>query len=262
MNTWPPVSVSRPAMQCMSVDLPEPDGPMTAVKWPAASRRRRRRGPRRRCRRSRRPWWRRKRGLRDRGGADGAGGGVGGGAFERTGRIRRISMSATLGVSDGGVVTFRADAPSSTGRRTGALAPEGSVDRGGRSATRGDEARLVRQHDRLHPIAEPQLHQHAADVGLHRRLAQHERRRRSRRSTARGRRDPAPRARGRSASPAPAARRAGTGRCDSSSMSRRVHGGASSASPPATTRMARTRSSGGVSFSRKPLAPLRSAAYT
>ena len=31
MNTWPDVTVSRPAMQCMSVDLPEPDGPMIAV---------------------------------------------------------------------------------------------------------------------------------------------------------------------------------------------------------------------------------------
>ena len=31
----PDVSVSRPARQCMSVDLPEPDGPMTAVRRPA-----------------------------------------------------------------------------------------------------------------------------------------------------------------------------------------------------------------------------------
>jgi hypothetical protein len=31
MKTWPEVSESRPAMQCMSVDLPEPDGPMIAV---------------------------------------------------------------------------------------------------------------------------------------------------------------------------------------------------------------------------------------
>ena len=35
MNTWPEVSVSSPATQCMSVDLPEPDGPMIAVKRPA-----------------------------------------------------------------------------------------------------------------------------------------------------------------------------------------------------------------------------------
>ena len=34
MNAWPDVGWSRPAMQCMSVDLPEPDGPMTAVNWP------------------------------------------------------------------------------------------------------------------------------------------------------------------------------------------------------------------------------------
>jgi hypothetical protein len=32
MNAWPDVSASRPAVQCMSVDLPEPDGPMMAVK--------------------------------------------------------------------------------------------------------------------------------------------------------------------------------------------------------------------------------------
>ena len=34
MNTWPAVSVSSPATQCMRVDLPEPDGPMMAVKRP------------------------------------------------------------------------------------------------------------------------------------------------------------------------------------------------------------------------------------
>ena len=34
MKTWPEVSVSRPARQCISVDLPEPDGPMIAVKRP------------------------------------------------------------------------------------------------------------------------------------------------------------------------------------------------------------------------------------
>ncbi len=38
--------------------------------------------------------------------------------------------------------------------------------------------------------------------------------------------------------------------------------GASSASPPATTRMAVSKSSGRVSLSRKPLAPARSAAKT
>ena len=36
----PTVSVSRPARQCISVDLPEPDGPMMAVKRPALERRR------------------------------------------------------------------------------------------------------------------------------------------------------------------------------------------------------------------------------
>ena len=34
MNTWPDVSESRPATQCISVDLPEPDGPMIAVYRP------------------------------------------------------------------------------------------------------------------------------------------------------------------------------------------------------------------------------------
>ena len=33
MNTWPDVTRSRPARQCSSVDLPEPDGPMIAVNW-------------------------------------------------------------------------------------------------------------------------------------------------------------------------------------------------------------------------------------
>jgi hypothetical protein len=36
MNTRPLVTLSRPAMQCMSVDLPDPDGPMMALNWPAA----------------------------------------------------------------------------------------------------------------------------------------------------------------------------------------------------------------------------------
>jgi hypothetical protein len=31
----PESAVSRPAMQCSSVDFPEPDGPMTAVNDPA-----------------------------------------------------------------------------------------------------------------------------------------------------------------------------------------------------------------------------------
>ena len=33
MKTWPELSVSSPAMQCIRVDLPEPEGPMMAVKW-------------------------------------------------------------------------------------------------------------------------------------------------------------------------------------------------------------------------------------
>ena len=35
MCTEPDVSVSSPARQCMSVLLPEPDGPITAVNTPA-----------------------------------------------------------------------------------------------------------------------------------------------------------------------------------------------------------------------------------
>ena len=34
--TSPDVGLSRPARMCMSVDLPEPDGPMTAVSRPLA----------------------------------------------------------------------------------------------------------------------------------------------------------------------------------------------------------------------------------
>lgn len=34
-TTWPEVSCSRPAAQCSRVDLPEPDGPITAVQEPA-----------------------------------------------------------------------------------------------------------------------------------------------------------------------------------------------------------------------------------
>ena len=33
----PDVGVSSPAMQCISVDLPEPDGPMTAVNSPRSN---------------------------------------------------------------------------------------------------------------------------------------------------------------------------------------------------------------------------------
>ena len=33
MNAEPEVAVSSPAMQCMRVDLPDPDGPMMAVNW-------------------------------------------------------------------------------------------------------------------------------------------------------------------------------------------------------------------------------------
>ena len=33
-KVWPDVGRSRPAMQCIRVDLPEPDGPITAVKRP------------------------------------------------------------------------------------------------------------------------------------------------------------------------------------------------------------------------------------
>ncbi|MDH6615250.1 hypothetical protein M2163_002358 [Streptomyces sp. SAI-135] len=35
-HTWPAETVSSPARQCISVDFPEPEGPMTAVKRPRA----------------------------------------------------------------------------------------------------------------------------------------------------------------------------------------------------------------------------------
>ena len=37
MNTWPEVAESRPARQCISVDLPDPDGPMIAVNRPGST---------------------------------------------------------------------------------------------------------------------------------------------------------------------------------------------------------------------------------
>ena len=37
MKVEPDVAVSRPAMQCIRVDLPEPDGPMIAVKRPRSN---------------------------------------------------------------------------------------------------------------------------------------------------------------------------------------------------------------------------------
>ena len=37
ISTVPAEGVSRPASRCISVDLPEPDGPMTAVNWPAGT---------------------------------------------------------------------------------------------------------------------------------------------------------------------------------------------------------------------------------
>src|SRR5947208_1218154 len=37
MKVWPDVGVSSPAMQCSSVDFPDPDGPMIALNRPAAN---------------------------------------------------------------------------------------------------------------------------------------------------------------------------------------------------------------------------------
>ena len=37
METEPEVGRSRPARRCIRVDLPEPEGPMTAVNWPAGT---------------------------------------------------------------------------------------------------------------------------------------------------------------------------------------------------------------------------------
>ena len=63
------VGRSSPASRCISVDLPEPDGPMTAVNWPRGDARARRRAGRRR-----RP--RRRRSGGSGPGADGGAGGV------------------------------------------------------------------------------------------------------------------------------------------------------------------------------------------
>jgi hypothetical protein len=65
-----------------------------------------------------------------------------------------------------------------------------------------------------------------------------------------------------SASSAPGRGALRAGALANSSIRRRVTEGDSSASPPATTRMAATSSSGGVSFSRNPLAPPRRASNT
>ena len=35
--TVPLVGLSSPARMCISVDLPEPDGPMTATSWPRST---------------------------------------------------------------------------------------------------------------------------------------------------------------------------------------------------------------------------------
>jgi hypothetical protein len=37
MWTVPALARSRPASRCISVDLPEPDGPMMAVNWPGGT---------------------------------------------------------------------------------------------------------------------------------------------------------------------------------------------------------------------------------
>ena len=37
MNVRPDVGASSPAMQCISVDLPDPDGPITAVNRPRSN---------------------------------------------------------------------------------------------------------------------------------------------------------------------------------------------------------------------------------
>ena len=128
---------------------------------------------------------------------------------------------------------------------------------------RAAPARSRRQHHGLHTVAELELHQHPADVGLHRRLAEVQRRGDLAVRQAPGHEHEhlalalGELRRG---------RRLGVGAggawAANSSMSRRVTDGASRASPAATTRTASTRSSAGVSLSRKPLAPARSAANT
>ena len=120
---------------------------------------------------------------------------------------------------------------------------------------------LVGQHHRLHAVAQAELRQHALDVRLDGGVADDEllgdlrvrEPARDQLSTSRSRAVSSSSAGGRSAGGAPCAKR---------SISRLVIAGASSASPPATTWTAASRSSGGTSLSRKPLAPARSASYT
>ena len=131
-----------------------------------------------------------------------------------------------------------------------ARAPDGAAGRLGL-----DEPVLVGEHHDLHPVAQAELAQDRADVGLHRRLAGEDQRRRSRCSTARARPRRRPRAPSRSARgtpPAPASG-CGTGRPAASTG----RSGASTALPACTVRIASRSITGVVSLSRNPLAPYR-----
>ena len=124
---------------------------------------------------------------------------------------------------------------------------------------RDDEPGLVGEHDGLDAVAQPELAQHVGDVGLDRRVAEDERRgdlgvghaaREQQQHLVLARRELVE-LRGPGAAGGPM--RA------NSSIRRRVTVGASSASPAATARMPSASCSGGVSLSRKPLAPAWSA---
>ena len=125
---------------------------------------------------------------------------------------------------------------------------------------------LAREHDPvlvgedhgLNPVAQPELHQHACDVGLDRLIAHHQlggdlgvaqpaREQQQDLALARGQLRKLARRGDARRRPAKEA------------ITRRVTAGASSASPAATVRIARTSSSGGADFSRNPLVPARSA---
>ena len=123
------------------------------------------------------------------------------------------------------------------------------------------EAGLVREHDGLGPVAEPQLVEHAADVRLDRGLGDEQRTGDLCVRQAPGHEDEhLALALGELVELGPAW--APGLALANSSIRRRVTDGASSASPAATTRTAATSSSEGRSFSRNPLAPARSASYT
>ena len=127
---------------------------------------------------------------------------------------------------------------------------------------RAHQAGLVRVDDGLHPVAQSELHEHPADMGLHGGLADDQLRADLRvvEPLADELEDLLLARRSAAVDAASVARPRGDGRSPRSR--RRVIDGASNASPAATTRTARTVSSRRTSLRRKPLAPARSASKT